>query len=185
MDWASKPLDRDPQTGMILGGTGGIMGAVRELGYLAEKFGRPELAVSATAVARFVEWWELQRKIEEAQQRVEATYAEQLKPEDIAQMREAAEILLLRLGIAEGDVKKITAAARMQDSRRNVTLRERKFAHRREKEVNAMCEVILKKAEELKAAEIEANQPSRTERIESLRKAYFADVDATVVILPP
>src|SRR6185436_8699351 len=105
-------------------GTGGLVFAVGELRHLARKFKRPELAVSTTAVSRFVQWWDMQRNMEEAQQRVEELCAEKLKPGDIAKMREAAEVLLMRVGIAECNAKKIVAAARMQDSRRKLAHKE-------------------------------------------------------------
>ena len=119
-------------TGDVVRGTGGIIKAVRELGYIAETLQRPELAVSATAIGRFVKWWELREQMEVAAERMEEM-CQEMDAAEVAKLRQASEVLLLKLGIAEGNVKLIVAAARMQDSRRKLELRERKFELQREK----------------------------------------------------
>ncbi len=145
-------------------------------------FARQQLAdrgteISLRALQDFYSAWQLRRDVELA--RVVQEMIQAAQPGSANTPREAAESLLLFLALAKRDETLLNAAVRSIDSRRSLEAA-------REKVVVLASEKILEVARDPKTHEI-AEEPkmSRAEKIAAIRKAFFADVEAEVVNLPP
>jgi hypothetical protein len=191
-EWCAKPNDTD-ENGKPIPRTGG-------LAYAMAQCAADGLKVSLDTVSRFYAWWQLQQDLD-ASFEVEKQVLANSGNAKLA--REAGEALLIRRGIALQDPDMIKTAAQIADSRRHLDLEEKsgktkadiaraKLAQKDrdhalavEKLVIAGCEKIMKAARDPKVREIvEDTKLSSAEKIAAIRKAYFADVDATKVELP-
>ena len=145
-------------------------------------FARQQLAaqnieVSLRALQDFYSAWQLRRDVELARMVQETMQSAQ--PGSANTPREAAESLLLFLALTKRDATLLNAAVRSIDSRRSLEAA-------REKVAVLAAEKILEVARDPKTHEIaEETKMSRAEKIAAIRKAFFADVEAEVVNLPP
>lgn len=180
-------------------GTGGVAFALTQLREHARVAARPELSVSQGTLYAFLQWFALEQDLA-ASFEVEKQVLAHGGNAKLA--REAGEALLIRRGIALQDPKLIQAAAQIADSRRSLDLEEKsgktkadiaraKLAQKDrdhalavERLVIASCEKIMKAARDPKIREIVESTIPQAEKIAAIRKAYFADVDATKVELP-
>lgn len=198
VEWSHQPPQKDAD-GVAIPDTGGIAYALLQLREHARLAARPELAVSQSTLYAFLQWFALEQDLEISFEREQQVLA---KTGNVKLARDAGETLLMRLGLAAQSPKLIHTAAQIADSRRSLDLEEKsgktkadiaraKLAQKDrdhalavEKLVIASCEKIMKAARDPKMREIVESTIPQAEKIAAIRKAYFADVDATKVELP-
>jgi hypothetical protein len=133
--------------------------------------------VSLRALEDFCSAWQQRWVVEQGQAAQQTMQA--MQPGSANTPREAAEALFIHLALAKHDVTFFNAAVRSLDSRRSLDLAG-------EKVVTLGSEKEPKAARNPRTRKIaEEPEMSRAEKIAAIRKAFFADVDATVVNLPP
>jgi hypothetical protein len=198
VEWSHQPPQKDAD-GETVPDTGGIAYALLQLREHARLAARPELAVAQSTLYAFLQWFALEQDLEISFEREQQVLA---KTGNAQLARTAGETLLMRLGLAAQSPKLIQTAAQIADSRRSLDLEEksgktkaaqkersldqkdRDHAFAVEKLVIASCEKIMKAARDPKIREIVESAIPQAEKIAAIRKAYFADVDATKVDLP-
>lgn len=181
-EWCAKPNDRDEE-GNIIPKSGGLAFAQAQLA-------ADGLRVSLETLSRFFSWWQLQLDLKmsfDVEDQVLAATG------NAAEARNAAESLLLRLGIARQDPELITAGTMAIDSRRSLDLmeesgrtkaaqKERSLAQKdedlkiaRAKFQRDTCELFLTWFEDKRAKEIVSSNGNHADKIAALGRAMFGE----------
>lgn len=113
-EWCAKKNDVDAD-GRPIPETGGLAFARAQLA-------ADGLPVALDTVSQFYKWWRLEEDLEISFEREDQVLA---KTGDARKAREAGEVLLARLGLAQQNPDLIGLSAKISDSRRNLDLLER------------------------------------------------------------
>jgi hypothetical protein len=169
---------------------------------------KDELHVSLVPIKQFYHWYQLTTKLGEAASMSQVACGALREMRDLnlneEQLGKAGQAIFEAQALDKGDTKLFVALRQLRQQDRSLDLqeksrrtsaeqKERQLAQR-ERDLNAKderwswttSEKVYECARDPKTrAIVDDNKMSRAEKIAAIRNAYFADVDAEEVILPP